>query len=105
MAINGVQSAIFGVDDLDLCTRFFTDFGLEAEIKTSELTDFKLPEGSHVILRRKDDRSLQAPYIEGLGVREVIWGVDHAESLDEIETELKRDRAETRGADGTQHRV
>ena len=105
MAINGVQSAIFGVDDLDLCTRFFTDFGLEAEMKTAELTDFKLPEGSHVILRHKDDPSLPAPYIEGLGVREVIWGVDRAESLDEIGAELKRDRTVMCDADGTLHSV
>ena len=27
MAILGVESAIYGVDDLDLCTRFFQDFG------------------------------------------------------------------------------
>ena len=100
MAINGVQTAIFGVDDLDLCTRFFSDFGLDAVAKTAELTDFRLPEGSHVILRRSDDPTLPAHYVEGPGVREVIWGVDSADSLREIENELVRDRKVTRDADG-----
>ncbi|MBS0248900.1 MAG: VOC family protein [Proteobacteria bacterium] len=101
MAINGVHTAIFGVDDVELCTRFFIDFGLEVDTATAEFTDFKLPEGSHVILRHKDDPSLPAPYIEGLGAREVIWGVDNAESLKEIEAELSRDRKVTRDTDGT----
>src|SRR6185312_12535315 len=105
MAINGVQTAIFGVDDLDVCTRFFTDFGLDAVANTAELTDFRLPEGSHVILRRSDDPTLPAHYVEGPGVREVIWGVDSAESLGEIENELARDRKVTRDADGTLHSV
>ena len=28
MAILGVAEAVFGVDDLDACTRFWQDFGL-----------------------------------------------------------------------------
>jgi hypothetical protein len=27
MAILGVESAIFGVDDIELCGKFWTDFG------------------------------------------------------------------------------
>lgn len=103
MAINGVESAVFGVDDLDLCTRFFTDFGLEADKKTPALTDFKLAEGSHVILRKADDPSLPAPYIEGCGVREVIWGVENPADLDQIKAELERDREVRADPDGTLH--
>jgi len=103
MAINGVETAIFGVDDLDLCTRFFTDFGLDAVSKTPTLTDFMLPEGSHVILRKADDPSLPSPYIEGLGAREVIWGVEHPSDRENIEAELKRDREVRKDPDGTLH--
>ena len=28
MAILGIESAVFGVEDLELCTRFWDDFGL-----------------------------------------------------------------------------
>lgn len=103
MAINGVESAIFGVDDLSLCSRFFTDFGLVAHAQSPEMVDFQLPEGSHVILRRSDAPSLPKPYSEGPGVREVIWGVDSQSSLNEIETELSSDRTVTKDADGTLH--
>jgi catechol 2,3-dioxygenase-like lactoylglutathione lyase family enzyme len=103
MAINGVESAIFGVDDLDVCARFFTDFGLVAHAQTPEMVDFRLPEGSHVILRLSDDPSLPKAYSEGPGVREVIWGVDSQTSLDEIETDLSSDRTVTKDADGTLH--
>ncbi len=29
MTLLGVQSLVYGIDDLDTCTRFYEDFGLE----------------------------------------------------------------------------
>ena len=46
MPINGVQTAVFGVDDLDLCDKFFTDFGLKASSKSEAAITYRLPEGS-----------------------------------------------------------
>lgn len=103
MAINGVQTVVFGVDDLALCHRFFTDFGLKAVAESDTLIEYGLPEGSRIVLKRSSDPSLPAPYSAGPGVREVIWGVDTQASLDAIETELRRDREVRKDAAGTLH--
>ena len=103
MPINGVQTAIFGVDDLNLCDKFFTDFGLKAVSRSDDAINYRLPEGSFVILKKSDDPSLPAAYSPGSGIREVIWGVTSAHDLDEIEAELKKDRAVIKDPDGTLH--
>ncbi len=103
MPINGVQTAVFGVEDLELCSRFFTDFGLKESSKTESSISYRLPEGSYVLLKRSNDISLPPAYSPGSGIREVIWGVDTQTALDEIEAELKRDRNVTKDPDGTLH--
>jgi len=101
MAIVGVQSAIYGVDDLSTCERFFADFGLVAAKRSDAEIDYLLPEGSHVVLRRADDSRLPKPFAHGPGVRLVVWGVDTPDSLTQLEAELSRDRRVTRGEDAT----
>ena len=103
MPINGVQTAIFGVEDLELCNRFFTDFGLKVSSKTESSISYRLPEGSYVLLKRSNDISLPPAYSPGSGIREVIWGVDTQPALDEIEAELRKDRSITKDPDGTLH--
>jgi catechol 2,3-dioxygenase-like lactoylglutathione lyase family enzyme len=101
MAIVGVQSAIYGVDDLSKCERFFADFGLVAAKRSDAEIDYLLPEGSHVVLRRSDDPTLPRPFAHGPGMRLVVWGVDKPDSLTRLDTELSRDRRVTRGEDAT----
>src|ERR1700704_2045600 len=100
MPINGVRTAIFGVDDLALCDKFFTDFGLKLSTKSETSVTYRLPEGSYVVLKQSDDPSLPAAYSKGPGVREVIWGVDSQSGLNEIEADLKKDRTVTKDQDG-----
>ena len=102
MALLGIESVVYGVDDIDLCTRFFEDFGLTAGRRDATGADFALQEGSRVLLRRQDDPALPAPYGERRdGVRELGWGADSAATIDAIERKLARDRAVARAADGT----
>lgn len=103
MPINGVETTLFGVDDLGLCKRFFIDFGLAVEHEDPSSISFRLPEGSRVVLRAIDDPSLPSAYIDGCGVREVVWGVESQRDLDEIESDLKRDRSVVKDPDGTLH--
>jgi catechol 2,3-dioxygenase-like lactoylglutathione lyase family enzyme len=103
MTIMGVQTVIFGVDDVALCHRFFTDFGLKPSRQAQDLIEYALPEGSCVIVKKSSDPSLPAPYMEGSGVREVIWGVDTQAALDAIEQDMRRDREVSKDADGTLH--
>ncbi len=103
MSLLGIETLVYGVDDLDTCVRFYDDFGLEAERRDLDGVDYRLPEGSRVLLRRNDDPSLPKRFSEEPGVREVIWGVDGAESLAAIRAELERDREVKADADGTLH--
>jgi len=103
MAIMGVAKAVYGVDDLDNCTRFFTDYGLDLKEKSSEKIVFELEDGAQVILRKKDDPSLPKSWFDGNGIKETIWGVDTQESLEQLVEGLKTDREVRRDNDGTAH--
>lgn len=105
MAINGIETLRYGVEDLALCTRYFDDFGLPLREQSSGNSVFELEEGSKVELRHIADRSLPDSKIEGIGAREVIWGVDTEANLERLVDGLKRDREVRRDGDGTAHFV
>jgi hypothetical protein len=66
MPINGVQTAVFGVEDLELCNRFFTDFGLKVLSKAGSSISYRLPEGSYVLLKRSHDISVPPVIVPAL---------------------------------------
>lgn len=103
MAILGIESLHYGVDDVATCTRFFTDFGLPLLESSGEISRFRLPEGSTVVIRQLQDPALPASSVIGAGVREVIWGVDTVQSLADMVKSLAADREVRRDADGTAH--
>src|SRR5260370_17871004 len=105
MAILGIDTLVYGVDDIKTSTRFFEDFGLRLVESRSDESRFELPEGSCVVLRPLDHPSLPPSTIEGPGVREVIWGVDSARSVDKLARELGADRETRRDDEGTVHFV
>jgi catechol 2,3-dioxygenase-like lactoylglutathione lyase family enzyme len=105
MAILGIDTLVYGVDDVKTSTRFFEDFGLRLVESSSEESRFELPEGSHVVLRPLGHTSLPQSTVEGPGVREVIWGVDSARSVEALARELGADRKIQRDDDGTIHFV
>ena len=93
MAIVGIKSLRYGVDDVALSTKFFTDFGL-ALIGASDLGSlFLLPDGSTVEILPLAAASLPAGAIVGAGVREVVWGVDTDASLAALSEKLSRDHS------------
>ena len=101
MAVLGVETVLFGVDDLERCKTFHEDLGLDLQDGSDAHCHFLLPEGSHVILRRSDDPILPPAFSKGSGVRQVVWGVDTIEALAQIEADLRADREVTKDADGT----
>lgn len=103
MAIVGIESLIYGVDDVATSQRFFEDFGLVLEGASAGCARFRLPEGSSVVIRALDDPDLPPSPIDGPGVREVIWGVDDAAALEALADDLGRDCDLRRDADGTVH--
>jgi catechol 2,3-dioxygenase-like lactoylglutathione lyase family enzyme len=103
MTLLGVESLVYGIDDLDTCTRFYEDFGLEVAERGSAMTRFELAEGSSVILRRRDDPALPKAFLGEPGPREIIWGVDSQAALESVASDLERDRTVHIDADGTVH--
>lgn len=106
MAIVGVESVVFAVDDLDLCTRFWDDFGLVLVARTESESVFEVASGSKVICRLRDDPrlpTLRPNWFDGTGIRETVWGVDTAEALERLVKDLSRDRQVQRDQDGTAH--
>lgn len=103
MTIIGIESLIYGVDDVAESTRFFEDFGLPLVEKDAGMSLFRLDEGSHLVIRHMDDPALPASALAGAGVREIVWGVDSRSELDKLAANLGTDRDLTRDADGTIH--
>jgi catechol 2,3-dioxygenase-like lactoylglutathione lyase family enzyme len=108
MNIVGLDSLIYGVDDVEAAVRFHRDWGLEVLESGDAGAVFALADGTSVVIRRADDAALPPPRIiwAHLGpstVREVVWGVDGPATLDAVAGELAADREVRSDADGTVH--
>lgn len=93
MAVTGIASITYGVDDFAASRRFFLDFGLVPERDDPHACDFVLPEGSRVLLRTADDTDLPPRFEDAPGVRRVCWGVDNIDELRSLAAAVGRDRA------------
>ena len=71
--ILGIDSITYGVEDVALCRRFFTDWGLRPKGD-----DFESLNGCEVKIRHKDDPALPPAMEPGSTLREVVWGTDGA---------------------------
>ena len=103
MNIVGLQSVIYGAEDVDAATRFQEDWGLELVDKGAKGSDFKLPDDTSVHIRQIDDDSLPPASVPGSTAREVIWGAADKETLDAIGAELSKDRDVTVDSEGGLH--
>ncbi|PZU11009.1 VOC family protein [Sphingomonas sp.] len=103
MAILGIESVVYGVDDVALCTRFWDDYGLVRADRSIDEPVWELPSGSRIIVRAIDDPDLPPAHFQGSGVRECFLGVDTAENLEKLVARIAVDREVWRDADGTAH--
>lgn len=99
--INGVETIIYGVDDVALCTRYFVDFGLPLREQSDSEAVFELEEGSTVIVRQLDQATIPGQKLVGIGVQQVIWGVDNQKSFDRAVARLRIGTEVAIDADGT----
>jgi len=70
--IVGIDAITYGVEDLELCRRFFGDWGLAP----SGDDNFETLNGCEVRIRHKDDPALPPAMEPGSTLREVVWGTD-----------------------------
>src|SRR5712671_1651506 len=101
MAILGIESLSYGVEDVEKSCTFFEDFGLRLAASAGSVGRFDLPEGSHVLIKHRNDPALPQSSLVGDGVREVIWGVDTEAALEALAAGLLTDREVNRDEDGT----
>jgi catechol 2,3-dioxygenase-like lactoylglutathione lyase family enzyme len=103
MTILGVDSVVYGVEDVATGLKYFDDWGIPAAERGATGGDYKLPSGQTVRVRAAGDAGLPKAVEGGSTAREIIWGVDTKESLEALGAELARDREVKRDADGTLH--
>ena len=103
MSIIGIESLVYGVEEKDFAdsVRFFEDFGLPLLKLSEDVATFRLPEGSHVCIRKLDDPWFLPSKQLGTGVRECIWGVESQASFDDLLADLRRDHEVQVDPDGT----
>ncbi len=92
MNIVGLDSLVFGVEDVRGCSQYFRDYGLEAVDVSDAGGRFQALDASSVVLRRADDPLLPRRMEANTMVREMVYGVADEATLAKIERELRRDR-------------
>ncbi len=100
MNIKGLQSVMYGVEDLVEANRFWSDFGLEPTSSGSDEVVFSTPEGATVVARQLASSSLPPAPVAGPTVRQVTWAVADPQTLDAIARELGSDSTTRRDAEG-----
>lgn len=105
MNIVGLDALIFGVDDLDACSQCLQDYGLVAHDVDASGGRFEALDGTAIILRKADDPALPAAIGPAPSIRETVYGVTDAQTLELIADELGKDRAVSRGANGSVHSI
>ena len=92
MNILGLDAIVFGVDDPAACRQYLIDYGLkDAGGGRCEALD-----GTAVVVRAQDDATLPPSLGTASMLRETVYGVADASTLDAVEAELRRDREVTR---------
>lgn len=97
MNIVGLDSLIFGVDDVDACTQYFIDYGLTP----AGGGGFEALDSTSVVIKPLDDASLPPALQTGSMLRKTIYGVAGESTLDAIALELGKDRDVRRLDDGS----
>jgi catechol 2,3-dioxygenase-like lactoylglutathione lyase family enzyme len=103
MGIYRIEELHYGVEDVEECTRFFTDFGLTQSETEREGAMFVTPVGQRLYLHPADDPTLPPALEQGSTIREVIWGVQDEAQLRELGAAIGADRDVLEDADGTLH--
>ncbi len=88
MNIIGPDALVFGVEDLNGCEQYLTDYGLAPKGDGR----FEALDGTSIIVRDSQDPSLPAPLPTSSMLRKTVYGVADQATLDAIAQELGKDR-------------
>lgn len=88
MNIIGLDSLVFGVEDVDASEQYFTDYGLTPAGDGV----FEGLDGTSIVIKPSDDESLPPPLETGSMLRKTIYGVADKATVAAITEELGKDR-------------
>lgn len=97
MSIVGLDSLIFGVNDMAACSRYLSDYGL-TDVGGGR---FEALDGTAIVIADKSAASLPPAMDTGCQLRKTVMGVINAAALDAITKELGKDREVRRLGDGS----
>lgn len=88
MSILGIDEISYGAEDLATCRRFFADWGLKLAEESAGRLVFESLNGCRVIVADPARYALPAAIEEGPTLREVVWGVADAATLETLRARL-----------------
>ena len=103
MALIGIEKLVFGVEDLELCKKFWCDYGMTVLEETPDHGLYATTSNAKVEVRPLDDPALPAAVVEGSTARETIWAATDQASVDALAEDLAQDRDVRVDDDGTIH--
>lgn len=103
MEILGLESLVFGAEDMDASRSYLVDYGLDARDAGAAGGTYEAADGTSVVIRRASDSSLPFANAPSPNIRETIYGVPNQAVLEEIGAELTKDREVKYSPDGTLH--
>jgi catechol 2,3-dioxygenase-like lactoylglutathione lyase family enzyme len=92
MKIIGPDALVFGVDDVNACVQYLTDYGLKPVGVTAAGGRFEALDGSAIVIRHKSDPKLPPAMETASQLRETVYGVADEATLAAIAHELAKDR-------------
>jgi len=81
MKIIGPETLTFGVDEVEACARYLTDYGLRPVGVDASGGRFEALDGTAVILRHREDPGLPAALGTASMLRKTLYGVTDAPPL------------------------
>lgn len=91
MSVLGIDQITYGTDDLALSRRFFADWGLALVQDGADELVFECLNGCRVVVAAMDKAGLPPAIEEGPTLREVVWGVQHADDLARYADAIRHD--------------
>lgn len=89
MDVLGIDEITYGADDLPLCKRFFSDWGMALMQESDQVLIFETQNGCRVVIKASESSDLPPAIESGPTLREVVWGVSSAEVLERFALRLK----------------
>lgn len=104
MNITGLESLLFGVDDVDACIKYAEDYGLRTVERSASGATCEALDGTNIVILKSSDTKLAPAVAAAPNLRETVYGVADAGTLEAIGAELHQDR-EVQLRDGLLHSV